>query len=40
MQLAGIQVLRPTQRRMEQEPDVLVSDVRKMLRGPASGPGP
>jgi very-short-patch-repair endonuclease len=40
MQLAGIQVLRPTQRRMEQEPDVLVSDVRKMLRGRASGPGP
>jgi len=40
MQLAGINLLRPTQRRMEHEPHALVSDVRKMLRGPASGPGP
>jgi very-short-patch-repair endonuclease len=37
MQLAGISVLRPTQRRIEHEPQALVRDVSKLLSGRASG---
>jgi very-short-patch-repair endonuclease len=40
MQVAGINVLRPTQRRIEDEPKALLTGLAKMLRGPASGPGP
>jgi very-short-patch-repair endonuclease len=37
MQLAGITVLRPTERRIEHEPQALLSDVKTMLNGRAWG---
>jgi very-short-patch-repair endonuclease len=37
VQLAGINVLRPTQRRVEHEPQALLSDVKRMLNGRAWG---
>lgn len=40
MQLAGIKLLRPTQRRIAGEPEALVRDVAQLLGGRASGASP